>query len=103
MWSLATTPGNRFVMPRISRAGAWTTSDSSPVGSVAVAGSVPAWDSDVIGASSARSACRYATSGPPVRVDPLVSDWTQLAGTIGSGAGVLPQAGAGGHVVTEPS
>ena len=45
----------------------------------------------------------YATSGPPVRVDPLVSDWSQLAGTIGSGAGVLPQFGAGGHVTTEPS
>src|SRR5262245_36825290 len=43
-------------------------------------------------------------AGRPGGVDPLVRvALTQLAGTIGSAAGVLPQAGAGGHVTTEPS
>src|SRR6476469_4854206 len=86
-------------MPRISSAGAWIAGDS-----VASGDSVPAGDSDVIGASSARSPCRYATSGPPRRGRPARQcAWTQLAGMIGSGAGVLPQLGAGGQVTTEPS
>src|SRR5262245_22202692 len=43
-------------------------------------------------------------AGRPGGVDPLASvGLTQLAGTMGSGAGVLRQFGAGGQVTTEPS
>ena len=47
--------------------------------------------------------CRYATSGPACRSTRSFAGLPQLAGTMGSGAGVLPQAGAGGQVTTEPS
>src|SRR3954452_16824098 len=86
-------------MPRISSAGAWTTEVS-----VAVWGSVPAVDSDVIGASSARSPWAICDERAARWVDPLVGDCsTQLGGRMGSGAGVLPQFGAGGHGTIEPS
>src|SRR3954453_16126579 len=70
-------------MPRISRAGARTCGDS-----------------DVIGASAAFTTTDM-TSGSACEADPL-----ELLGPdqlpIG-GAGVLPQSGAGGQVLTDPS
>ena len=84
--SLATTPGYRFVMPRISSAGART-----------------AWASDVIGASRCRARYRYAAGGSALRSTRPLGSPGQGAGTIGFGAGVLPQAGAGGQVTRVPA